>query len=198
MTSTTQDAIPAGTMRDTVQPTVAIDDELALRTWRMFDAPAVLAAFEDADIVRWHTRRMRTRDQAEAWIESTQNAWTKEQSIGWAIVDISDDSVLGRCALHTQLEYGIAEIAYWVLPHARRHGVAVRAAVAATRWGHAFGFHRVELEHSSLNVASCAVANRAGFIAEGTKRQSNNHADGPHDMHLHSHLSTDPFPSDDT
>jgi len=182
-------------MRDTVQPTVRIDDELALRPWRLSDAPAVLAAFGDADIVRWHTRRMSTLDQAEEWIESAQNAWTKEQSSGWAIIDVSNESVLGRCALHTQLEYGNAEIGYWILPQARRRGVAARAAVAAARWGHGFGLHRIELEHSTLNPASCAVANRAGFTVEGTRRHSATHADGVHDMHVHSHISTDPLPS---
>jgi len=194
VTRTTPDVIPAGTMSDAVQPTVRIDDELALRPWRTADAPAVLAAFRDEDVVRWHTRRMHALDQAEEWIESTQNAWTTEQSSGWAIVDVADESVLGRCALHTQLAYGLAEIAYWLLPQARGRGVATRAAVAATRWGHGFGFHRIELEHSTLNLASCAVAERAGFTAEGIKRQSNLHADGPHDMHLHSHLATDPLP----
>lgn len=181
-------------MRDTVQPTVNIDDELALRPWRLSDAPAVLAAFRDPDIIRWHTRRMQTLDQAEAWIESTQNAWTNEQSSGWAIIDVADESVLGRCALHTHLADGIAEIGYWVLPHARRQGVALRAAIAATRWGHNFGLGRIELEHSTLNLASCAVAERAGFTTEGVKRQSAIHGDGLHDMHLHSHLATDPLP----
>ncbi len=183
-------------MKDSVQPKVAIDEELGLRPWRLADAPAVLAAFNDNDIVRWHARRMRTIDEAEEWIESTQNAWTKEMSSGWAIVDLSDESVLGRCALHTHLAYGIAEVAYWVLPHARGRGVATRATVAATRWGHGFGFHRIELEHSTLNPASCVVANRAGFIAEGTKRQSASHADGLHSMHFHSHIVADPFPPD--
>lgn len=180
-------------MKDSVQPSVGIDDELGLRPWRLSDAPAVLAAFNDDDIVRWHARRMQRANEAEEWIESTQNAWTKEMSSGWAIVDLSDESVLGRCALHTHLGYGIAEVAYWVLPHARGRGVATRAAVAATKWGHSFGFHRIELEHSTLNRASCAVAERAGFVTEGTKRQSGIHADGLHDMHFHSHIAGDPL-----
>ncbi len=178
-------------MKHSVQPRVAVDDELGLRPWRLSDAPAVLTAFNDDHIVRWHARRMHAIDQAEEWIESTQNAWTKERSSGWAIVDLSDESVLGRCALHTHLADGIAEVAYWVLPDARGRGVATRAAVAATRWGHGFGFHRVELEHSTLNPTSCAVANRAGFVAEGTKRGSGIHADGLHDMHFHSHIVGD-------
>lgn len=183
-------------MRDAVQPTLTIDDELALRPWRLSDAPAVLQAFSDDDIVRWHTRRMQTAEQAEDWIEGTHNAWTKEESCNWALVDVANDEVLGRCVLHTQLTYGSAEIGYWLLARARGRGVATRATIAATRWAHGFGFHRIELEHSTLNLASHAVARRSGFTSEGIKRQSAIHADGPHDMHLHSHIATDPFPDD--
>lgn len=197
MPRTTPDVIPAGAMADNVQPRVVIDDELALRPWRLTDATAVLAAFQDPDIVKWHARRMHSIDQAEDWIRSVHNAWTSETSCGWAIVDVADDSVLGRCALHTQPTYGIAEIAYWLLPAGRGRGVATRAAMAATRWAHGFGFHRIMLEHSTLNLASCAVAKRAGFPAEGTKRESDILADGRHDMHVHAHLATDPFPQAD-
>ncbi len=190
-TSTVPPAIAEGAMANIVQPRVPIDDELALRPWEFGDAPAVLAAFRDPDIIRWHTRRMTTLDEATEWIEASQTFWTKERSSNWAIVDVSDEQVLGRLALHTQLEYGTAEIAYWVLPRARQRGVASRAATAATAWGHAFGFHRIELEHSTQNHASRAVAERAGFLPEGVKRASQRHADGPHDMHLHSHLASD-------
>lgn len=196
MTRTAPDAISEGTMKDLVQPRVTIDDELGLRPFELADAPAILAGFSDPDIVRWHTRRLYTLDDAQTWVRGAHEAWTKEISSGWAIVDLSDESVLGRCALHTHLGYGIAEVAYWVLPHARGRGVATRAAVAATRWGHGFGFHRIELEHSTLNPASCAVATAAGFVAEGTKRQSGIHADGLHDMHFHSHIATDALGTD--
>ena len=195
MTRTTPDAIPRGRMSDSVQPRVAVDAELALRPWMLSDAPSVLEAFNDNDIIRWHTRRMTSLAEAEEWIRTAHNAWTEEKSSGWAIVDTSDESVLGRCAMHTDLAEGLAEIAYWVLPRWRRQGVAARVAVAATRWAHGFGFHRVELEHSTLNSASCAVAQRAGFVLEGTKRASARHADGPHDMHLHAHLATDTDPA---
>lgn len=191
MSSTVPPAIAAGTMAHAVQPRVPVDEELALRPWEYRDAPAVLAAFSDQDIVRWHTRRMTTLDEAIAWIETAFAAWTSERSSGWAIVDVTNEQVLGRTALHTELAAGTAEIAYWVLPEARGRGVATRAAMAATAWGHAFGFHRIELQHSTRNDVSCIVAQRAGFVAEGVKRASDRHADGPHDMHLHAHINSD-------
>jgi RimJ/RimL family protein N-acetyltransferase len=45
--------------------------------------------------------------------------------------------------------------------------------------------------HSTANVASCQVAQYAGFAVEGTKRGEGRHVDGWHDMHLHARLDDD-------
>lgn len=50
------------------------------------------------------------------------------------------------------------------------------------------GLPRIDLEHSKLKAASCRVAIKAGFVAEGTKRSSALHADGWHDIHLHARV----------
>jgi RimJ/RimL family protein N-acetyltransferase len=79
-----------------------------------------------------------------------------------------------------------------VLPGARGRRVASRALSAVTAWSFAtLGLHRVEVSHSTANVASCRVAEQAGFAAEGTKRGEALHADGWHDMHLHARLASD-------
>jgi RimJ/RimL family protein N-acetyltransferase len=191
MRSTVPDAIAKGAMSKLEQPRLRVDDQLLLRPWDSADVPAVVVAFSDPDIVRWHTRQMRARADAERWVETQQSAWGEERSASFAIVDRHDDSVLGRAALHTSLCDGVAEIAYWVLPSARRRGVAIRAGHAITAWGHDFGFHRIELEHSTANEASCRVAIQLGYSVEGIKRGSGRHSDGWHDMHLHAHLATD-------
>jgi RimJ/RimL family protein N-acetyltransferase len=51
------------------------------------------------------------------------------------------------------------------------------------------GLHRIELLHSTCNEASCSVAQKAGYLLEGTKRRHGLHVDGWHDMHLHARLS---------
>ena len=51
------------------------------------------------------------------------------------------------------------------------------------------GLHRIEVDHSVENPASCRVATRAGFRLEGTKRGDALHADGWHDMHLHARVA---------
>jgi ribosomal-protein-alanine N-acetyltransferase len=77
-----------------------------------------------------------------------------------------------------------------VLPDARRQGLARRAVECVTRWGdESIGVHRILLQHSVHNAASCAVALRSGYEAEGTARQQDLHADGWHDMHQQAHLA---------
>ena len=95
------------------------------------------------------------------------------------------------------LAYGLAECTYWTLPRARGRGVAATAARAAARWALAVvGLHRVELQHSVRNAASCRVALRAGFRAEGVRRSALFHADGWHDMHCHALVAGDPEPGE--
>jgi RimJ/RimL family protein N-acetyltransferase len=98
--------------------------------------------------------------------------------------------VLGRVALGAMnLDDGVATCAYWVLPAARGAAVASRALRAVADWalGDA-GFHRLQLDHSTRNAASCRVAVSSGFPLEGTKRSAAVHADGRHDMHLHARI----------
>ncbi len=95
--------------------------------------------------------------------------------------------MLGRIALRgLYFDDGIAGVAYWVLPAARGTGVASRALTALTTWAlDEIGFHRLELDHSTHNMASCRVATKCGYLLEGTKRNAAVHDDGRHDMHLH-------------
>ena len=49
--------------------------------------------------------------------------------------------------------------------------------------------HRIDVEHSTRNSASCRVAAKAGFVPEGTKMSAALHVDGWHDMHLHARIN---------
>jgi RimJ/RimL family protein N-acetyltransferase len=99
----------------------------------------------------------------------------------------------GRIALRgLDFDDGIAGVAYWVLPAARGAGVASRALTALTAWAlDEIGFHRLQLDHSTRNHASCRVATKSGYLLEGTKRSAAVHDDGRHDMHLHAHTQGD-------
>ncbi len=185
-----QPIVVAGTLGGGEQPEVDVDADLILRPFRAADAPAVIEAFSTADIQHWHQRRCDTVAEATTWIDGTHAAWRAETSPSWAITDRSDD-VLGRVGLHLRLGEGHAEIGYWLLPAGRGRGIASRAAIAITAWAHEVGVHRIELQHSTRNVPSRRVAQRAGFVEEGIRRSALRHADGWHDMCLWSHLATD-------
>lgn len=170
-------------------PSLPVDGDLRLRGVVEADAPAVLRAYTDPDIRRWNLRSMATSDDARAWIEATRAVWAAGTGATWAVVG-GDDGLLGRVTLHLRPEEEAGEVTYWVVQEARGRGVATRAVRVATSWAHdAGGVVRLELRHSTQNPASCRVAERAGFAAEGVLRAARRHDDGWHDMHLHAHVA---------
>ncbi|WP_406457147.1 GNAT family N-acetyltransferase [Streptomyces sp. NBC_00876] len=194
--------IPPGRLASSAQPLLPVADGLLLRPWQHADAPAVVAAFADPAIQRWHVRRADSEDEARDWIGQWRDAWHNETAAHWAVVrpgageDTAADQVLGRISLRSMiLGIGHAECAYWTVPAARGQGVAPRATGAVARWAFdAMGFERLELVHSVTNEASCRVALKSGFAPEGTRRHGHLHADGWHDMHVHARLRDDSFP----
>jgi RimJ/RimL family protein N-acetyltransferase len=98
----------------------------------------------------------------------------------------ADGQLAGRMGLRLMDPHeGVAECVYWTVPGFRGRGVAVSALAALTSWAFSAGFHRLFLRHSVANPASCRVALKAGYAAEGTEVSSALHADGWHDMHVH-------------
>jgi len=169
-------------------------DGLVLRPWRRPDWPMLVRAYQDPDIQRWHVRTLREQE-ARSWAATRAREWRERAAVDWAVTDESD-AVLGRLGIRRlELEKGLGEVAYWILPDARGGHVTARALELVCAW--AFGrqgMHRLELAHSVRNEASCRVARRAGFVLEGVKRAELWHADGWHDMHLHARLADDPAP----
>jgi RimJ/RimL family protein N-acetyltransferase len=178
--------LPPGSLAGRSQPEIAGAGVL-LRPWSAADVDAVLAGYTDPGIQRWHTRSM-DAGEAGAWISSWPERWRAETGAGWAIT--ADGLVAGQISLRgVHLDEGLAEVSYWVLPAARGRQIASRALGALAGWGLGeLGLHRIEVEHSTANRASCRVAERAGFALEGTKRSQAWHTDGFHDMHLHAKI----------
>ncbi|WP_088979666.1 GNAT family N-acetyltransferase [Micromonospora coxensis] len=166
---------------------------LLLRPWRVEDAPAVLDALREPAIARWNPRRRVTDDLAGArdWIRYRAD-WSGGDHVSLAVTSAADGVLLGSVSLH-QIHGEDASIGYWTVPAARGAGVASRAVVALTTWAFAeLRLHRVELCHAVDNPASCRVAERAGYRAEGTLREAFRYGDGlRHDEHLHARLATD-------
>lgn len=174
------------------QPRLDIE-ELTLRHWQPSDATALVRAYADPEIHQWHARSMTTAE-AEAWIDAELIRWDQERGGSWAITQ--QDVLLGRVGIGgVSLEEGRAGVTYWVLPEARGRAVASRALASVADWCFdTVGFHRLELDHSTRNPASCRVAEKAGFAPEGTVRARALHFDGWHDMHMHGLLADDSRP----
>ncbi|WP_433133986.1 GNAT family N-acetyltransferase [Micromonospora sp. CA-240977] len=185
-------ALPAGSFAAQEQPHLPVRPALALRPWRDDDAPTVRVAFDCPAIQRWHVLRLDCDDEARAWTAQWAGRWRDETAASWAIVD-ADDRPLGQVGLRgLLLAEASAQVSYWLLPGARGRGIATAALATLTRWSFLqAGLHRLALEHSTANAASCRVATRAGFAVEGLLRGSVRHTDGWHDMHLHARLRTD-------
>jgi len=181
--------VVAGHMAGSAQPVLS-GNVVVLRPWRRSDVDAVVDAFADATIQRWHARRF-DRDEAAAWIEEWTSRWIAETDASWAIVEPDADEAAGYLGLRgVSLSFGYGHISYWVRPRFRRRGLATGATAAAAAWSFGdLGLHRLEIRHSVRNPASCGVAQGGGFGYEGTAVQALLHSDGWHDMHVHARIA---------
>ncbi|MER7316529.1 GNAT family N-acetyltransferase [Streptomyces halstedii] len=186
-----------------------------LRPWRRSDAPAVLRAFAPAEMSRQSGGHpVTTEADALDWIAR----WERERAAGtgyaWAAVRaaacatargetargeaVRSAAVQGEalgCVAVTAVNqvHGCGWVSYWTTEAARGCGVASAGVRALARWAFDdLGLYRLELGHRTDNPASCAVARRAGFTAEGIERGKLRYGDVRHDVERHARLATDP------
>ena len=178
--------IPHGSMSQSPQPNLEVDERAYLRPWDQGDVSVVVDAYGDPEIQKWMPYSF---DEAEARqvIETWTETWQNETGACWAIATRSEGSAFGRFAFQSiDFISGSADIAYWLLPQFRGEGYAPLAIAAICEWTfNELGVHRVQLFHSVHNVASCRVATKAGFDLEATLKKEGIYRDGWHDTHLH-------------
>lgn len=166
-------------------------EQVTLRQWESADRQALVDAFVDPEIQRWHFLRIDSPAEADAWIERTREGWRSETVATWAISAGGEAEPVGRISIYFHdLPNGSGEVSYWVVAKARGAGVATDALVTLASWAFdEVGMHRVEVAHSVGNPASCRVATKAGFAPEGTRSSALRHVDGWHDMHVHRRIA---------
>jgi RimJ/RimL family protein N-acetyltransferase len=147
----------------TEYPSLA-DEVVRLRPWREDDVAALVKALTDPEISLWIDRIPfpYTESDGRAFVGS---------SPGFAVTDLAGE-VLGACGVEwSDPGQGVAMVGYWLRPEARGRGAATAATRLVARWvlGE-LGFERLELRADPHNVASCRVAEWAGFTLEGTLR----------------------------
>ena len=158
-------------MRSGAFDTLATDGVVALRSWRDEDAPAIVEACRDPDVIRW----TRVPDpygisDARQFLEQARRTQHAGMTISAAIADAGTAEYLGSIDLRGARD-GRADIGYIVAPGARGRGVATRAVKLLADYG--FGeldLGRIEIVTHPENVASQRVAEKAGFVRESLLR----------------------------
>lgn len=182
-------------MRQIVLQEEPPEGSTALRPLRDSDVPAIVAACQDREIVRW-TRVPEHYGEVDAYAylmqrhESTKAGATAPYAIA-AADDL--DRLLGSISLlRFAWEHARAEVGYWLAPWARGQGHATRALRVISAWGFAaLGLERIDLLAATGNPSSQRVAERAGFTREGVLRSYMLGKDGQLDMVAFGRLASD-------
>ena len=147
------------------------DGVVALRGFEPGDLDALVAALQDPEIPRWTlVPSPYTHADARAYMRHVNRGRATGGRLALAIVDAqADGALLGSVALNPiSWEHRAADVGYWVAAPARGRGVATRAVeLVAAHAFDALGLERLELRAQRANVASQAVARRAGFAPIG-------------------------------
>jgi RimJ/RimL family protein N-acetyltransferase len=146
-------------------PTLS-DGVVNLRPRRLEDADAVTAACRDPEIPRWtFVPSPYTRDDAVEWLSQSD-----DRTASFFAVDTEDRLLGSFSVMEIDRERGYGEIGYWVAAEARGRGVATRAVLLLRDWAASIGLRELEIMPEPANVASCRVAERAGFALTGERR----------------------------
>jgi len=150
------------------------DGALTLRPWREEDVPAIVAACQDPELLRWLPRvpRPYTPENARAFLADRPDG-----PYSFAIEE--DGRLAGSIAMRVDEFNATGSLGYWCAPEARGRGVVTRALRLLCRYAfEELGLERLELVTDPDNAASQRVAEKVGFRREGVLRSHMRHPDG--------------------
>jgi RimJ/RimL family protein N-acetyltransferase len=152
------------------------DGVIVLRPWSEADVDRSIMGFADPVVQRfsWPLQRRYTREDAAAFLAFAQREQVAGISLQFAIWRAEDPGEMalgGGSVYDIDRAAGRAAVGYWLAGQARGRGYATRATRLAARLAFdALGLARLELTCAPDNLASQAVAHRAGFIREAHLR----------------------------
>lgn len=152
------------------------DGTIVLRRWREADVPQLVGICQDAEI----RRRTRvpspyTEREARRWLGGHDDEVRRGDGLALCVADADEpEHVLASIGVvGDDPDDRVAEVGYWVAPDVRGRGVATAAVRLLARWlFEELDRARIELVVATDNVASQAVARKAGFTREGVKRSA--------------------------
>jgi RimJ/RimL family protein N-acetyltransferase len=147
------------------------DGDVVLRFPTEDHIEGLLTAVADPELREAANMPNLDREQAHASIEHLPALMASGRMLPMTALDAATGDIVGGGILHhLDAERGIVEIGYWVLPHARRRGIATRIARLLAEHAFALGVERVAGYVNVDNPGSERVLERAGFTREGVVR----------------------------
>jgi RimJ/RimL family protein N-acetyltransferase len=148
------------------------DGFVRVRPWRDTDLACVEQASQDRRIPHGTTvPACYTPEAGLAYIARQHARLTSGQGVALAIADHRTDQAVGHINLMLRPQPGVAGIGYWIVPTARRQGIASRAVSLATTWGLGGGnFARIEAWVEPNNHPSQRVLEINDYPQEGLLR----------------------------
>ncbi|MEU6152732.1 GNAT family protein [Actinosynnema sp. NPDC047251] len=180
-------------MTDLASPDPLDDGVVRVRPWRDTDLSCVEQASRDPRIPQGTTVPARyTLEAGLAYIARQHARRTSGEGVSMAIAEQHTDQAVGHVNLMLRPQDGVAGIGYWIVPAARRRGIASRAIALTTAWGlNVGGFARVEAWVEPDNHGSRRVLEINGYLLEGRLRSFLTFGTRRADVLVYSRLATD-------
>ena len=113
-----------------------------------------------------------TRDEVKGLLDKYISSYQNEDYYRWAVVEKSSLACIGQVAIfliNDKNHWG--EIEYCIGRQFRRKGYATEAVNALNDFGfESINFHKIQVCHKEINLASKGVIEKCGFAYEGTLR----------------------------
>ncbi len=144
-----------------------------LRRWRPSDAPALAAAWADADVAAWNP--VPAGADPAAWLAGEPGRWERCVALD-LVVTADDDRVVGEVGLSSfSAQPPRAELGVWLAAAHRGRGLASTAVGAVTAWALApgpdgLGLAQVWARTEPANAPSEALFARLGWQRLGDTR----------------------------
>ena len=145
-----------------------------LRALAAHDVDAFFALQSDARVMRyWSSIAWSEPQQAMHHIARIAREREAIEFYPWAATLLGDDTLIGTCSLFAiQREHARAMIGYALAPALWGQGLASEMLRLALAFAFkALDLNRIEADIDPLNLASCALVERAGFEREGFLRE---------------------------
>jgi RimJ/RimL family protein N-acetyltransferase len=150
------------------------DGVVALRPWRNADAPELVSSLDGEDGVARYIELIPqpyTEEHAASFLADAARRWADGSANLFAVEDAATGGLVGSIGVRWNDARDLGEIGYWLRAEARGRGLTTRALVLMSRWALSLpGVGRVQLRAEPENVASCRVAEKAGFRREAVLR----------------------------